>query len=107
MSDEKWNFKDEEEIDGLFYIQNNSTKEVLEAVEATGEVVLEDLVKGYAQQLWFTDISYDQDTKDYFMLQNYNDYKNDYDNEFVLTAQNSTEIKLKVQGNISLSWIVN
>ena len=116
MSNEKWNFHYEEneneneiEID-TFYIENDSTKKVLEAVvEAVpGEVVLEDLVKGYAKQLWYKDKSYDPDAEGYFMLKNLENY-NDYgdDNDIVLTAQISTEIRLEMQGNISLSWIVN
>ena len=107
MSDEKWNFKDEEnEENGLFYIENISKKKVLEAVEGEAEVVLEDLVtnkqtKGYGQQLWYKDTTYDLDAIDYFMLKNFKDF------DYVLTAENSTEIKLEMQGNISLSWIVN
>ena len=99
VSDEKWNFKDEEheERNDLFYIENRSTKEVLEALY--GEVFLEDLItnnqtKGYDQQLWYKDTSYDPDAKGYFMLKNFN---NDDGDDIVLTAENSTEIKLEMR----------
>ena len=106
MSDENWNFKEyeKEEDPPLFYIEKKSTKEFLEAAE-TGEVVLEVFDKGQLKQLWYTEDSYNLDAEGYFMLKN--EHYHQHDQDAYLTATKSTEIRLKMQGNISLIWIVN
>ena len=87
-SDEQWNFKTND--DDLIHIENISKTKVL-ATASDGQVILEDLEEGKAEQLWKKG---KPDAEGYFTLTNSKVPK-------ILTAISSSVLQMK--GNIILS----
>ena len=88
MSDEQWNFKTIN--DDLIHIENISKTKVL-ATASDGQVILEDLEEGKAEQLWKKG---KPDAEGYFTLINSKVPK-------IMTAISSSVLQMK--GNIILS----
>ena len=88
MSDEQWNFKTIN--DDLIHIENISKTKVL-ATASDGQVILEDLEEGKAEQLWKKG---KPDAEGYFTLTNYKVPK-------IMTAISLSVLQMK--GNIILS----
>ena len=92
MSDELWNFKTND--DDLIHIENISKTKVL-ATASDGQVILEDLEEGKAEQLWKKG---KPDAEGFFTLENSKMPK-------FITA--ISESGLEIQGNITLRWITS
>ena len=88
MSDEQWNFKTSN--DDLIHIENISKTKVL-ATASDGQVILEDLEEGKAEQLWKKG---KPDAEGYFTLINSKVPK-------IMTAISPSVLQMK--GNIILS----
>ena len=88
MSDEQWNFKTNN--DDLIHIENVSKTKVL-ATASDGQVILEDLEEGKAEQLWKKG---KPDAEGYFTLINSKVPK-------IMTAISPSVLQMK--GNIILS----
>ena len=88
MSDEQWNFKTSN--DDSIHIENISKTKVL-ATASDGQVILEDLEEGKAEQLWKKG---KPDAEGYFTLINSKVPK-------IMTAISSSVLQMK--GNIILS----
>ena len=88
MSDEQWNFKTSN--DDLIHIENISKTKVL-VTASNGQVILEDLEEGKAEQLWKKG---KPDAEGYFTLTNSKVPK-------IVTAISSSVLQMK--GNIILS----
>ena len=88
MSDEQWNFKTSK--DDLIHIENISKTKVL-ATASDGQVILEDLEEGKAEQLWKKG---KPDAEGYFILTNSKVPK-------IMTAISPSVLQMK--GNIILS----
>ena len=88
ISDEQWNFKTNN--DDLVHIENISKTKVL-ATASDGEVILEDLEEGKAEQLWKKGMP---DAEGYFTLINSKVPK-------IMTAISPSVLQMK--GNIILS----
>ena len=89
MSNDTWNFKKYEPLDGLIYIENIDESKVW-GTTIDGKVILEDFEEGKAEQLWKKG---EPDAEGYFTLQNSGEPK-------VLTA--ISESGLVIKGNITL-----
>ena len=89
MSNDTWNFKKYEPLDGLIYIENIDESKVW-GTTIDGKVILEDFEEGKAEQLWKKG---KPNPHGYFTLESYNVSK-------VITANSSTSLELK--GNITL-----
>ena len=92
MSDEQWNFKTNN--DDLIHIENISKTKVL-ATASDGQVILEDLEEGKAEQLWKKG---KPDAEGYFTLTNSKVPK-------ILTAISSSILGIK--GSITMKQMHN
>jgi len=83
-SNDTWNFKNYEPLDGLIYIENIDESKFWGAT-IDGKVILEDFEEGKAEQLWKKG---EPNVHGYFTLESYNVSK-------VITANSSASLELK------------
>ena len=92
-SNDTWNFKKYEPLDGLIYIENIDESKVW-GTTIDGKVILEDFEEGKAEQLWKKgEPNARSNAHGYFTLESYNVSK-------VITANSSASLELK--GKINL-----